>query len=666
MHMPDFKDRERLDALRQRLYDRNQDASFVSARRTLARTDVIDVIDVARGWGESVMRPAAAQIPQTNPVPAQPAPKAVPLAESPLAAPELVVAAASPRRRSYRAYILLASVAIFVVLVGISSFYLFIGGNQTSGRNISFALSAPLAVAGGDVLEVQAAIHNMNSVAIESATLIVNYPVGTKSVGDTPRDLFEDRIPLNSIEPGETKTVPVRAAVFGEENEEKEITATFEYRVAGSNGTFYKDADPITFTINSSPVVLRVESVSKISSGQEFDVTLVVQSNALTPLTNVLVSAVYPESFRFVRSDPEPSYRQSEWIISDLAAKGTERITIRGVASGLSDEEFLLRFQAGTPRTDNQFIVGSLLAQTSSVITVEKPFVEMEFAINSDTDGDVVLPAGSPTTVVLTVTNTRSEPVYDMRVRIVPKGTAFRERLLQVEGGVYESSEQYIEWDVSGTPELTTVLPGERREFRFRLDSDAEQSTASLDLDANVYARRVNERNVPEDLIGATEAAIRYSSVAVVSRQVDRERGPVPPVVGQETVYTLTLAAEAGSNDLTGAVVTTALPQHVRWLNVVSGDGGVEFNPVSKRVRWNIGEIKGKERRTTTFQVAMTPSVLQVGTTPVIMETQELQATDRFTGAPLQASAPPITAELSEEAGFERGNGLVQERPEDE
>jgi hypothetical protein len=283
--------------------------------------------------------------------------------------------------------------------------------------------------------------------------------------------------------------------------------------------------------------------------------------------------------------------------------------------------------------------------------------------VNADKDGDVVLPAGSITDVTVTVTNTHSEPVYDMSMRVSPRGTGFRESLLRVTDGFYDSVNKEIRWEVSGMSSLSKVLPGERREFRFQLNSDAELSTASLTFDANVFARRVDEANVSEELIGQAETAVRYASVPTVGRQIERLTGPVPPVANQETLYTLTLEAVAGANDLSGAVLVTSLPQYVRWLDASTGPGQVSYNPVNREVRWNIGEIKGRARTNLSFQVAITPSVLQVGTAPVMMNRQELTATDRFTGTPLQADAAPITTELSSESGYDQYNGVVVAAP---
>lgn len=651
VNMPDYKDKEQLEALRHKLYDRGRDDAFVSARHSLQKATPIDV---ARGW---------ASVPPIASVKSTPAVVPAALELKGIEAVSDPVPKSSLRRR-YRQIVMLASVAIFVAIVGISSVYLFFGGNQISGKNIDFTLTGPVAVAGGDVLELQVAITNNNAVAIEAATLIVSYPAGTKSVEESPRELFQERINIDDIAPGETRDIIVKSAIFGEENAAREIAATLEYRVKGSNSIFDKKAEPFTFTINSSSIVLRVDVVEKISSGQEFDVKVTLQSNSPTPLKNVLLSAEYPENFTFIRATPDPVYRKNEWVIEDLSAKGTYSVTIRGVASGVVTDAFQLKFQAGTPRTDNQFVVGSVLAQSISTITVERPFVDMKISVGGDSDGDVVLSSGSDAEVVVTVVNTHTDPIYDMTLRVSPTGTAFDESRLRISNGFYDSINKEIRWEASGFEALEKVLPGESREFSFKVSGDKDVPTAILDIEANVFARRVSEDRVAEELLGTSVGVLRFASLATLEGEISHgssifsDSGPIPPVANRKTTYTVTLAATAGANDLTGAQVTTRLPQYVEWLNI-STEGIVEYNPVSKEVRWSVGAMKGKERKDVSFQVALTPGILQVGSTPVIMNQQEFKATDRFTGTPLSTTARPITTELSSEAGYESSSGIV-------
>jgi hypothetical protein len=641
--MSGIKDQEQLEALRRRLYDRGRKPTPTD-RHHLSGVK----IDVARGW--------------TTP------PATHPLDDRTDNLPPHLAAAkgetktnGAPPWRRYRTALLVGSFAFFSLAVGFSSLYIYFGGNEISSRNISFVLSGPLAVSGGDVMPLQIAINNQNPVPLESVTLIMSYPTGTRSAENPPRDLTQERIPLNSIAAGETRTLPLRITVFGEENEQKEIIATIEYRLEGSSGTFYKEAEPFRFSIKSSPLIIGIDAPERVAAGQEMEVRLTLKSNAPTPLRNVLVSASYPDNFTFIRSTPAPSHRQSEWLIENIAPGASTPIVIRGVVGGLAAADFRLRFTAGTPSQDNQFAIGSVLSRADADFTVERTFITATVDVGG-AGGDAVLAEGGFAAVRVTVINTHTEPIYDMVVRVSPSGNAFREENLQITDGHYNSLEKYLSWESVGRASLAVVLPGAREEFSFGLAAAPPQPTASAEFNVSVYSRRMSEGRLIKELIGVAKATVRYASEISLSRAARHVDGPHPPVADSETIYELTLRAEAGVNDLSGAAVTTGFPQYMRWIDEGGGDGQVEFNPVSKQLRWDIGHLSGGESRTRTIRVGLTPSVLQVNATPVIMGGQEFRASDRFAGVALRSSAPPVTTELSEEAGYERGNGRVRPR----
>lgn len=183
-------------------------------------------------------------------------------------------------------------------------------------------------------------------------------------------------------------------AIFGEENTEKTIEATIEYRVEGSNGMFYKDADPLTFRISSTPLVLRVESIKKVASGQLIDVTMTAVSNASSPLNDVLITASYPTGFTYESSDPEPVFGQNVWRIDELLPEQSKTIKLKGIVSGLTEETFVINFTAGPANPDNQFLVGSKLAEAKIDFTIERPFIDVGITIDNDNDREVVLSEG--------------------------------------------------------------------------------------------------------------------------------------------------------------------------------------------------------------------------------------------------------------------------------
>lgn len=658
--MSGIKDQQNIEELRKRLYGRDFAEQATEARRPhLTKTTV----DISRGWGNPRAVAGTSPVAETIPDPVETITETV--EEQTTDGLELRPIEAPAKRRPYRLIVLIASVAVFVIAALVSSVYLFFGANQISGRNISIDVSAPFTMAAGEKLTMQVNIGNQNSVPIESATLIVNYPSGTKTADESTKDLFESRIPIEIIASGEARTVPVSAVIFGEENEEKEVKVAIEYRVAGSNSTFFKEATPSKIKINSSPVVIRVNAVEKVASGQEMEITLAVQSNASVVQRNVLIKANFPNSFTFLSSDPEPSYAQNEWLIKELPPEGVETITLRGRVSGVANETAELQFEAGTPRSDNQFMMGSVLAKAKTGYVIESAFLNVVVEINKDKDGSAVIEAGDTSSVIVFVTNTLEETIYDMRVEIEPKGNLIRDNLLDVPDGYYDTNTKTIRYEVSGMPNLAEVPPGETRQFYFLINPDEGQSTAAFDISTKVFARRVREASAAEDMVGTAVAEAKYSAKIQNRAELGysnadfADEGPIPPVANETTTYTLTFEVEAGVNDATNAVMTTTLPQYVSWLDVYDGEGQVEFNPVAKQLRWTIGTMTAKQKEQLKVQVGLLPSVTQVGTTPTIVGSQEFRATDRFTGETLRVTNEALRTELSTEAGFPEGNGRV-------
>lgn len=639
--MSGIKDQAELDEIRKRLYERG------GQPREAARVHLTtgEPSAVAREWQAPV-------VPIKAPVP------------TPM--PEAVTLPPVGKRKTYRSIILLATIAIFVLVLGVTGLYMFLGNNQISNENINIAISGPITVGGGEVLPLEIKVENKNTVSIEGVVLIVNLPPGTKSNEETPRDMLEERVSIGSVGAGEVITVPLSAAVFGEENQERQVKSTIEYRLVGSNGTFYKESEPFNFKINSSPVVIRVNTLKKVSAGQEIEVELAIQSNASTPLKDILVQADYPNNFDFSRAEPNPMYRESAWLINEIKPEETKTIKIRGVIVGQQAEEFQIKFSAGTPKPENQFEIGSILTVANADFVIEQPFINVGLSVNGTESEIVTTKTGSQTNVTIHVRNTLTDTLYDMAVEVKVAGNVLVRDRVNVQNGYYDSVKDVIRFDPSGDSDLSEISPGDTKSFTFSLDPGDQTSTPSFNLTANAFARRVSESQATEQLVGTAKTEVKFTSVVRINRELGRgtgsfvETGPFPPVADLATTYTVTLIAGTGGNDVTGATVATALPQYVSWQNQSSGDGTISFNPVSKEIIWSIGDIDAGKDKQMKFQVSLLPSQTQIGSVPAILAASRFRATDRFTGDVVRADSAPLSTELSTEAGFEKGNGIVR------
>ncbi len=618
--MSDIRDQRELDELRKRLYARGPVSDSLT-RHTLENQP----IDVAQNW--SVITPESE-----------------------------MTSAEEEHPHRYRKFVLIASLVIFFLVAAASAAYFYFGNNRISGDNITFNIAGNNNISGGETVSFQIGVTNQNTVAIEGASLIVKYPEGTKSVSEPVKNLYEERIDIGQLGPGEAKNIQLQVAVYGKENQQLQIKATLEYRIVGSDGVFYKDAEPFNVQIISSPIILQVDSVRRVSAGQPVQITVKAKSNTNKVLKDVLITSKYPSGFTYKTAVPDPLYNQNVWKIDELKPEETETIVINGTITGLTNEGLVVDFTAGAALTDNEFIVGSLLADARAEFVLEQPFIAVDIDIAGDKDRSVVLEEDKSSTVQVSIKNTLKEPVYDMVVEVVPSGNALRADSIQSRQGFYDSNKNLVRWDVSNTPEFAQVQPGQLRNLSFSIDPVPGQMTASFSVAVNVYAKRVAEPAAVQQLVGTVTAEARYASAASIEGSLAHVTGPLPPKPGQATRYRAKLVAGGGANNLRNTIVTTTLPTYVEWQNEFTGPGTVSFNPISRQLEWNIGDITSGEKKELTFALNFLPSTSQSNTVPTLVNNLTLSAVDRFTNTPVTTSVVGINSEIK---GQPRETGIV-------
>ena len=571
-----------------------------------------------------------------------------------------------PKRKKYRTVFVLFGVLFFLVTLIVSSGYMFLGGNTISGDNISVSISGPFSVGGGEVMPLQIAVTNQNSASIKAATLIVRYPLGTQSPEEEGREIQREAIPLENIGAGETINVPVRAIVFGEEDEEKQIQAEVEYQLRGSNGIFFKEAEPHNFKINSSPVTISIESLKQVSSGQPVDVNMIVRSNSATPLRDLVVRAEYPFGFDYTSSKPAPISGQNVWLIPELKPDESFTISARGVVSGTKSDERVVMASVGVANDTNAYRLASVFSTADFQYEFEQEFLGFDIKVNGNSGDTVVVDRGDQVQVRLDFINPLEDSIYDASLQIGLTGTALDEAGIKVQNGFYDSIKNAILFDRTTNQALEKILPGKRVQLAFSMDADAfVTQTPEINLIIDGQAARVQESNVPEQLKGNDTRTIKFASQVDLLSSVTPQSGLIPPVAEKLTQYTVAMRVESGTNDLINGEVTASLPNYVSWLDVTSGDGRVEFRPSSRTVIWSVGNISNNDAATMNFTIGFLPSISQVGDTPTLVSNQSFKATDRFTGTIIRGSTPALTTVLSTETGYNQKDGEVRRTEND-
>ena len=567
---------------------------------------------------------------------------------------------------------LVLSALFFVGSLAVSAFFFFADRNTVSSNNIVIEIQGPTVSRGGDELSLQVQITNENPVPIEDVGFLVEFPDGTRSSEDLTKELLRLQEGLGTLAPGERVQKTIRAVLFGEEGNSKEIKTTVEYRVKGSNAIFYKE-QLYDISLSSAPLSLNVSSVEKISSGQEVEFTITVASNSDTAIKDILLSAKYPFGFEFISASPKPFSKNNVWKLGEVKSEEKRVIRVRGKVTGENDEERVFRFAVGIAGKRNDTKLETPFVTSLRSLFVTRPFIGAGLAINGDVAPNPIILRDSRVRADITWANNLPDKIFDAEIEVKLSGSILDKRSVKPQRGFYRSSDNTVLWSRETDTSLATLGSGARGAVSLSFSPIAASlgeafRTPTIVLDVTVRGKRVSESNVPEVVESTVKRTIKVATdLALFSRAAYfsspfSNTGPIPPKVGEETTYTIVWRVTNSTNPVGNVVVSASLPSYVRWVGAVSPNNApIDFNEIGGQIRWRVGSIPSHTAREVAFQVAFSPSVSQIETTPVLVNRQVVDGVDTFTTARVIGNAPQISTQLSGDPGFPVGGGGVIE-----
>ncbi len=572
--------------------------------------------------------------------------------------------------------ILLIASVVFFVFSSIVSLILFFGGsNVVSARNIDIEIVGPVAIEGGQELVLQIEIINRNSIPLELADLIVEYPDGTRMSGNLNAELPRTRESIGTIKPGEKVKKTARAILFGPENSSQQILVTLEYRIQDSNAIFVKEASH-DLVLSAAPIAVRVGALEEVVSGQDVEFTVELISNSTQTIEDVLLVAEYPQGFELTESNPKASFDSHIWALGSLEPKTKKVVTLRGVVIGQNLESRIIRFNVGVQSKSNERELAATFGTNESSFVIKKPFIGLAVGINgATTQGDAVVKGGEAVRVDIVWENNLPTKILDGEIIVSLSGDGYDRKSVAASSGFYDSNTNTIRWTSETIPELKEIAPGERGSVSYSIKTlaiaDIRTNNQTLSLDTRIRGRRINEVNVPEEIesLVSKRALIAtdliFTSRSLYSTGVFSNSGPVPPKAETQTTYTVVWSLGNSVNDLENVKVVANIPSYVKWLGAINPIGeDVVYNPVGGRVTWNVGTLRAgvgtnTKSREVSFQIAITPSLSQVDESPLLVGQQSVSGLDSFTKTQIQSTYAPVTTELLLDPAHGRGSGKV-------
>ena len=569
--------------------------------------------------------------------------------------------------------LLMGSLVFLAISLAVAFFIIMGGSNTVSPENINMIIGGPIQIGGGQELSIDVGIENKNGVALQLVDVSVEYPSGAKTADAKRSDLKRERVNIGDVNAGQFSHKIFKSVLFGEEGSTQQIKVVIDYRVPGSNAIFQKEKI-FSIVLNSSPVSIVTKGLKEITSGQQAEFEVTVTSNSDKELKGLVLKAEYPFGYLFKDATPNPSDANDTWKIGSLLPKETKTIKISGTLQGQNNEDRYFKFTLGNVSTSNSSEIGTILALSSQVISVKKPFMGVGLTLNDLKTDEYATPEGSTVNAVIDWVNNTQEALANAEVIAVLSGDILDPSSVSVSsGGFFDSSQNTITWDRRGSPSLEKITPNGSGRFSFNFTvRNVKKNSLQLKLDVGIKAQRVSSDNVEEQINSAVSKVIKLTtglhlaSKALYYTGSFENSGPIPPKSETETTYTIVWTATNNLNDVSNAKVVAKLPPYVSWNNIISPSSEkISYDSVTGDVVWNIGDVSAesgfvKPKREVSFQITLKPSVTQVQSIPDLLGEQVLTGKDNYSGAQVVDKRSPLNTSLVNDPGFVDGGDSVQ------
>ncbi|MDP2705246.1 MAG: hypothetical protein U1D31_02800 [Patescibacteria group bacterium] len=582
-----------------------------------------------------------------------------------------------PQKRSWLTILFVGAAAFFLLSVA-TAVYMFYGGSIiVSSKNVDISVVGPISVQGGEELTLDILIHNKNTAALESAVLTVEYPLGTKTVGNLEEELLRDREGLEIIPAGGVVKKTVKAVLFGEKENIKPIKITLEYRITGSNAIFAKEIN-YDVTISSSPVTLSLNYPPEVNANQPFQIEMTVTSNSNDILRNLLLKTEYPFGFRFDSSVPQSISENMLWRVGDLEPAGQRKIVITGRIEGQNEEERTFRFDVGIASKDDNKTIGVNFLSILQSVLIKKPSVDLALKINQEDTQEYIAPIGTKIPLTIEWFNTLPVNVLNGTLEVKLSGSALdRASVVAKNGGFYRSIDNTVLWDKNGYSFLGDLGPKKTGSVSFDFSLVKELSTVNalrnpeVLIEATFKGTRFSSDGTSEEVISTVTKRIKVSSGLVATGRVVystgpfSNSGPIPPKAEVPTTYSVILAVTNSVNSLSDVVLHTSLPPYVSWLNKIdTASESITFDPSTRELVWNIGDVPAGTGislpvRQVALQVSFLPSLGQIGASPILLNATKISGKDTFTGTTIQNEINALTTKMSTDPNAFQGHDRV-------
>ncbi|PIR87965.1 MAG: hypothetical protein COU10_01850 [Candidatus Harrisonbacteria bacterium CG10_big_fil_rev_8_21_14_0_10_45_28] len=569
------------------------------------------------------------------------------------------------KKKNKLKFFIILGVILVVVILAVVLIFNWIRLSNTKGVAITVLLPETT-IQAGIPFSISVQINNNSNVDLSDPELSITLPEGLRFLNQNQQGSLVN-IKLEAIPTGQTKESRIELLALGTNDTIAQLKASLSY-LPGTLTSRFEKATTVDIVAAQSPLSLDITVPSQILSGESYQTTLSFTNNSNQTFYGPQLEYLYPAGYNLISSSQEPDKILQgggySWQFGEIKPGDSEEVVVQGNYLGLESSAFDISAQLNVQYNNQMYVV----ARKTAPISVAQSPLAISVSIVNQTK-EAVLSAGQSVQYELNYRNNTDVNLKD--VIITANLTGAMLDLSSVESTGYLQGADTVIFNASRAPELAIVPPGKtgRVAFSVKLRDDFPIiNTNSKNYSVGIKAK-IESPTVPNFVSGDSTVGFAQISNNIVGKielftkgyyrdPTSRlaNSGPVPPIVGQPTTYTIHWILKNYATDVVNVSVKAFLGPNVRFTGQAESTTGVlpQYNTRTQEMTWDIIKIpatKGVISAPTeaTFQVELTPSVSQVGQSVKLIEKTFMTATDQFVSQPLTATADIIDSKLKDD-----------------
>src|SRR3989339_35647 len=483
---------------------------------------------------------------------------------------------------------------------------------------------------------------NETNEELHNVTLTVKYPEHflLQEVLSEEEIVDEGVISLGTIPVGGTGSIKITGVIFGDVGGEQTFQSKMTF-VHGENKEIGYKTSEHTFSPSGSTLHLSLSLPEQLIAYQEVSGAITYENTGIIDFPTISVVPQWPDGFSL--SSSNPLLENGRFSLPSIQAGEKGEMTFTGYLGEIENEVSFIFSPSFT--FGNTHYAQETLKQTS-------PVLPPQLSINHTIDRDSLRP-GSEVNITIHYENIGESSLTNVQIGFETESPFFTEKNYLVDQTTY--------------PELTEILPGQsgdvivktktrsslmQSEAREEISTVKTQAIAIYVLGENTGQTILNKGTLISSLMTTPLVLESFARYSLPSGD-QLGRGPLPPQVGAETKYWIFWHVTGTINPLSTIELSGILPENVRFTGrqTVSQNGGVSYDEVTRTITWTSDRLLPTLFADSTvvgiaFEVGITPTEDQIGSSPYLINDIQITGVDETTGLFVSAGGASATTNL--------------------